>query len=48
MARRRKPGDDASAATAAPKRPAKAPAKGEVKKPKRAVLSYMREFYGHH
>ena len=43
MARRRKPGDDVPAA---PKRPAKAPAKGEAKKPKRAVLSYMREYYG--
>lgn len=48
MARRRKPGEEIPAA---PKRqakaPAKAPAKSEAKKPKRAVLGYMREFYGH-
>lgn len=49
MARRRKPGEEVSAA---PKRqakaPAKAPAKSEAKKPKRAMLGYMREFYGNH
>ena len=49
MARRRKPGEEISAA---PKRQAKAlektPAKREVKKPKRAVLGYMRELYGNH
>ncbi len=48
MARRRKPGEEV---TAAPKRqakaPEKAPAKREAKKPKRAVLGYMREQYGH-
>lgn len=48
MARRRKPGEEIPAA---PKRQAKAPekvpVKSEAKKPKRAVLGYMREFYGH-
>ena len=48
MARRRKPGEEVPAA---PKRqakaPAKTPAKSEAKKPKRAVLGYMRERYGH-
>lgn len=49
MARRRKPGEEIPAV---PKRQAKAPekasAKREVKKPKRAVLGYMRELYGNH
>ena len=49
MARRRKPGEEIPAA---PKRQAKAsakaPAKSETKKPKRAVLGYMRELYGNH
>ena len=49
MARRRKPGEEIPAA---PKRqakvPEKAPAKREAKKPKRAVLGYMRELYGNH
>ena len=48
MARRRKPGEEIPAA---PKRQAKAlvkaPAKSETKKPKRAVLGYMRERYGY-
>ena len=49
MARRRKPGEEISAI---PKRqakaPEKAPVKSEAKKPKRAVLGYMRELYGNH
>jgi hypothetical protein len=49
MARRRKPGEEVPAA---PKRqaktPAKAPVKSEAKKPKRAVLGYMREMYECH
>ena len=49
MARRRKPGEEVPAASKRQvKVPAKAPAKSEVKKPKRAVLGYMREFYGHY
>ena len=49
MARRRKPGEEVPAASKRQaKVPAKAPAKSEAKKPKRAVLGYMREFYGHY
>lgn len=48
MARRRKPGEEISAAPKQQaKAPAKVPAKREAKKPKRAVLGYMREHYGH-
>ena len=43
MARRRKPGE----AVPALKKQEVASVKRESKKPKRAVLGYMREFYGH-